>query len=249
MIFNINRKLNNMNTGMESFYHTRIGKINIAYSQRAIRVSIRVKSDCSVRLTIPRGTSKTEALKFLEEKQEWILRAQERVRKRNPIQIINVPYNTRSHTLQLNPERTDKITVSITFHTIDISYPVEMSIDNASLQKAIRTGIEEAWRIEAKSYLPLRTVELCNILGFKCGKVTVRNARTRWGSCSPNNNISLSIHLMKLPDKLIDYVIIHELCHTIHKNHGHKFHRLLTEKTAGAHPILRKELRKYSTCY
>ena len=52
---------------------------------------------------------------------------------------------------------------------------------------------------------------------------------------------------MKLPDELIDYVIIHELCHTIHKNHGPKFHQLLDRLTGGHHLELRRRLKTYST--
>ncbi|MFR4025115.1 MAG: M48 family metallopeptidase [Alistipes indistinctus] len=108
-------------------------------------------------------------------------------------------------------------------------------------------GIEQAWRTEAQADLPQRTARLAGQLGFRCGAVTVRNARTRWGSCSARDDISLSIHLMKLPDELIDYVIIHELCHTIHKNHGPKFHKLLDRLTGGHHLELRRRLKTYST--
>ena len=114
-------------------------------------------------------------------------------------------------------------------------------------QDAIRKGIEQAWRTEAQADLPQRTARLAGQLGFRCGAVTVRNARTRWGSCSARDDISLSIHLMKLPDELIDYVIIHELCHTIHKNHGPKFHKLLDRLTGGHHLELRRRLKTYST--
>lgn len=124
---------------------------------------------------------------------------------------------------------------------------MELRYEAAEVQDAIRKGIEQAWRTEAQADLPQRTARLAGQLGFRCGAVTVRNARTRWGSCSARDDISLSIHLMKLPDELIDYVIIHELCHTIHKNHGPKFHKLLDRLTGGHHLELRRRLKTYST--
>jgi predicted metal-dependent hydrolase len=59
--------------------------------------------------------------------------------------------------------------------------------------------------------------------GFSCNRVTVRRQKTRWGSCSPRNNISLNIKLVQLPAELMDYVILHELTHTRVHNHSRKF--------------------------
>ena len=94
--------------------------------------------------------------------------------------------------------------------------------------------------------LPELVEVLSRALHFPCGAVTVRNTRSRWGSCSVDNRISLSIQLMKLPDRLIDYVIIHELCHTRIKHHGPRFYELLDRLTGGHHEALRKELKGFS---
>lgn len=104
----------------------------------------------------------------------------------------------------------------------------------------------EALRLKAKSYLPARLEELSQITGLKYNKVTIRAARTKWGSCTGHNNISLSLYLMTLPKHLIDYVLLHELCHTVHHNHSPKFHALLDKILSGKEKILAKELRLYS---
>lgn len=70
-----------------------------------------------------------------------------------------------------------------------------------------------------KEIIISRVEALAEIYGFKYNKVTVRNQKTRWGSCSHKNNISLNVKLLKLPDELFDYVILHELMHTRVKNH------------------------------
>ena len=105
----------------------------------------------------------------------------------------------------------------------------------------------ERLRAEAKAYLPARTEELARLLGLRYGKVTIRATRSKWGSCTAQNNISLSLFLMTLPPHLRDYVIIHELCHTVHHNHSAAFHALVDKLLGGKEKALAKELRGYST--
>ncbi len=104
----------------------------------------------------------------------------------------------------------------------------------------------ERLRAEAKAYLPARTKELARLCGLRYGKVTIRAARSKWGSCTAQNNISLSLFLMTLPPHLRDYVIIHELCHTVHHNHSDKFHALVDRLLGGQEKALARELRGYS---
>ena len=85
---------------------------------------------------------------------------------------------------------------------------------------------------------------LADKFSFQYNKLSLKNIKSRWGSCSRKNNINLSIHLMRLPDHLIDYVILHELIHTVHHNHSAGFWNLLDDASGGA-KRLDKELRKY----
>ena len=232
---------------MSTYLHPVLGEITIHPSVRARRLSISVRPGGEVRLTIPRRMSRQEALHFLEEKQEWVLRARQRMAERYRPRVILPPYETRSHHLSLEPSDNDEIRIRVMAETVVVRYPAAWAPEEDRVQKAIHRGIEEAWRIEAKAYLPGRVAELARQNGFRCGNVTIRNTHTRWGSCSVNNDISLSLHLMKLPDPLIDYVILHELCHTRHKNHGSRFHALLDKVCEGGHLILRRQLKNYST--
>jgi predicted metal-dependent hydrolase len=103
-----------------------------------------------------------------------------------------------------------------------------LSIDKATTKKRI-TG---------------RLRELAQQYGFSYGKVSIRNQRTRWGSCSGNNNISLNIKLAALPPELYDYVILHELVHTRVHNHSRKFWREL-DKYVGNGKAKAKSLVEY----
>ncbi len=101
-------------------------------------------------------------------------------------------------------------------------------------------------REAASRRLKERVAELARHFGFSVQAVSVRAPRTRWGSCSQRNNISLNIQLMRLPDDLRDYVILHELVHTRIKNHSKVFWELLDQTAPGAKALDRR-LRQYHT--
>jgi len=78
-------------------------------------------------------------------------------------------------------------------------------------------------RVETRKKLIRRLNELSEQHGFSYNKVFMRNQKTRWGSCSAKNNISLNMKLVRLPDEMIEYVLLHELVHTRIKNHTNEF--------------------------
>lgn len=106
----------------------------------------------------------------------------------------------------------------------------------------------EELRRRAKAELPARVEELARRFGFRCGKVTIRAARTKWGSCTGRNDLSLSLYLMALPERLRDFVVLHELCHTVHHDHSPRFHALLDRCVGGREKELVRELRRYRPC-
>lgn len=108
-----------------------------------------------------------------------------------------------------------------------------------------RARIEELRRA-ARSDLPGRIARLSEATGLRYAKLTIRASRTKWGSCSGQNHISLSLFLMTLPEHLRDYVIIHELCHTVHHNHSLRFHALVDRLVGGREMELNRELRRFS---
>lgn len=104
----------------------------------------------------------------------------------------------------------------------------------------------EALRAQAREVLPARVAALAAEFGFRYGRITIRAARSKWGCCTSQNNLSLSLFLMTLPDHLRDFVLLHELCHTKHHNHSAAFHALLDRCLAGREKALRRELKQYS---
>jgi predicted metal-dependent hydrolase len=85
----------------------------------------------------------------------------------------------------------------------------------------------EGWRRKAKAELPPRLAELAARHGFSYNRVTIKHNATNWGSCSAKSNINLNLNIVRMPKVLQDYVLLHELCHLKHQDHGHAFHLLL----------------------
>ncbi len=99
----------------------------------------------------------------------------------------------------------------------------------------------------ARQLLTKRLYELAQKYDFQYNKVSIRSQKTRWGSCSSKNNISLNKKLLHLPNDLIDYILLHELVHTRVKNHSKDFWNELETVVPNARSI-DKQLREYQYC-
>ena len=104
---------------------------------------------------------------------------------------------------------------------------------------------EKALRIKAQSILPVQLSKLAELHGFTYSGVKISRSRSRWGSCSSKGSINLSFYLLLLPEHLIEYVLLHELCHTVQMNHSIAFWTLLDRCTQNKAKERRLELRKY----
>jgi len=97
-------------------------------------------------------------------------------------------------------------------------------------------------KADARERLTDRLYHLAKEHGFTCNSVSIREQKTRWGSCSYKNNISLNLKLVLLPEELIDYVMLHELVHTRIHNHSKQFWAEL-DRYAGNGKVMAKRLR------
>ena len=85
----------------------------------------------------------------------------------------------------------------------------------------------ESYRRQARKELPPRLAVLAERYDFLYNRVSIKHNATNWGSCSAKGNINLNLNIVRLPAALQDYVLLHELCHLRHQDHGHAFHLLL----------------------
>ncbi len=98
---------------------------------------------------------------------------------------------------------------------------------------------------QARTILEKRVPELNTLYGFAYKNITVRNQKTRWGSCSTKGNLNFNYKVAFLPQEMMDYVIVHELCHLSEFNHSKKFWNLVA-KVIPDHVDIRRSIKKMS---
>lgn len=198
-------------------------------------------------MVVPRFATFDMGYRFALENREWIASHLQQLDAALKSNVYNEerPFSTRYHTVRFSRCQTRCVQAVKADGGYEMRFPADTDFSSAQVQRQIRMFLTELLRHEAKTYLPDRVAKLAAAHGFSYNQLTVKNVHTRWGSCSAQNNINLNICLMTLPEYLSDFVILHELCHTVHKNHGPQFHALLGSLVGGNEKRLDKELNKY----
>lgn len=239
---------------------------------RTLRVSIHPAR--GIRVRVPFFVSYARAQAFVEEKAEQIARMMQRQRQRKAVSERQLGRGTEISTLgrsirfEYSPAgRPDGPKIFRGAGRYEIRYPAgwgERPAAGTPQGEALKECYLQALRKEAREQLLPRVERWAGFLNamtlrppagppaasagenpFRYNRVAFKNNRTNWGSCSARGNLNLNIHLAELPEELADFVIIHELCHLVHPNHGPQFHALVNAACGGREKELQKKLKGY----
>jgi predicted metal-dependent hydrolase len=228
-------------------------RLRFARHRRARRYVLRLRPDGVARVTIPRGGSNVEARKFAERNVSWLESQILRQASRPPIpqtwslgteilfrgervRLLPLVPHAAPSPLHLQAGRGEATPPPPFSHPIgevqveSFRIPQLCSVSLGSeilsvedLTGDLRPAVERHLRGLAAKELPPRVFELARLDGLSVQRVTVRNQRSRWGSCSRRGTISLNWRLIQTPPFVRDYILLHELAHLREMNHSRRF--------------------------
>jgi predicted metal-dependent hydrolase len=220
-----------------------IGAVYVYKRAGARNLRLTIRSDGSVRVTIPSWSPYVTGVNFARSRADWI-------RKHAVSQSTMLVHGQaigKSHRLSFVPMPSlTKPATRIRQNEVVVSYPATLTADHDLVQKVATTASLRALKVQASHLLPQRLAYLARRHGFSYKSVTIKNLKSRWGSCDQSKNITLNLFLMQLPWQLIDYVLLHELTHTKVMRHGPPFWAAMAAvepKTQN----LRREIKSYKT--
>ena len=219
-----------------------LGVVFVRRNARARRYLLRVENG-HVYATMPLRGSEREMLSFINENHDRLIQMIENTPER-PTLDESTELKTQTFSLRIICTSLENIYAALKEGVLHISCPMQTDFIDDRIQKILRKILENALRYEAKRVLPARVKSLADAHGFKYAKVKINNSRTHWGSCTGQKNINLSLSVMLLPEYLSDYILLHELCHTVEMNHSECFWLLMDKVTDGKTVFYRKEIKK-----
>jgi predicted metal-dependent hydrolase len=207
-------------------------------ASKSLRLSI--ASNGTVRVSIPLWAPYSAGLAFARSRHEWILAQRQPASLLKDGQAIGKAHHLifKADTVLKKPIGRLKALEAV------VSYPATLDINDPLVQKAARSVCIRALRSQAEALLPQRLAALASRHGFNYKSVSVKQLKSRWGSCDSHTNIVLNLFLMQVPWSGIDYVLLHELTHTRILQHGPKFWTAMEDVLPNAKQD-RKILRDY----
>jgi predicted metal-dependent hydrolase len=220
----------------DSYWEPEIGvPIAIRLSQRARRVRLRVDPvERNVELVLPRGVSPSKGLRFLATQREWIAARLKALPQPVPfvegaiVPVLGVPHRIRRESA-----------ASLQLVRI-VDGEIRVSGNPAYFERRVRDHLF----ITARDELAPRAARLAAQIGREVRRVSVRDTKSRWGSCSGDGNLSFCWRLIFVPEPVLDHVVAHEVAHLVEMNHGPRFWRLV-ESLAPGHSDARAWLKRH----
>lgn len=193
-------------------------EVSFAKRKGTKHIKLSIKTDGSLRVSVPYGVPQIVAEKFMISKLDWI-----RQHTKQPVILSHGDHIGKSHQLKFTTTSVDEIKTRVSKNTVVVTYPIGLEVTDSAVQAKAKSACERALKKQAETLLPQRVAYWSSEKSIPYTSLTVKKLKSRWGSCDNHKNIILNIYLMQLDWALIDYVILHELSHTHHPHHQKSF--------------------------
>lgn len=212
-------------------------------SPRARSVRLQICARRGLRLIVPRSFNPAKALQVLQQHRSWIEKTWLRVQpKLNGSEIEALPQQLELLAIDMIVPIVYKLNDS-KITRLEWCADKQLILHGKEPSKSIVKVILQRWLGKQAQHHLIQWLErLSQQTNLSYAKASVRSATTRWGSCSTKKNISLNSKLLFLPPALVEHVLLHELCHTVHLNHSRGFWDLVKSVDANCHRS-RKQLK------
>lgn len=181
-------------------------------------VSLIVTKEARLLVRAPLKLPVKDIERIVQEKIEWIKKSQKRV-----LEVVNQRKEVTYKNGEGIPYLGEMLTLKVDKGAGNIKLIDKILIVPLKYENVLKELLGNWYRHMAEIYLCKRLAELSSSISIPYGRCRITNARKRWGSCNSRNDIQLAWRLVMADKKAVDYVIIHELCHVVHKNHSKDF--------------------------
>ncbi|MTI66017.1 MAG: M48 family metallopeptidase [Firmicutes bacterium] len=201
--------------------------IDVIYRARKT-LEIQMKSSKNIRILSPKGLKKEKIIDIIENKKQWIIKKiheLEIIEKRLSKRIFQTGgiflYLGKEYKLELNfKENFDTIKIKLKNEKLNIyTYTTDENI--------LKDALKKWYKEKALKLITSRINEYIFKINRKARKIKVKEQKSRWGSCSSKGDLFFNYKIVMAPIEIIDYIVVHELCHLVHLNHSKKYWELV----------------------
>lgn len=200
--------------------HAELGLINLYKRKNSKHIKLSVSHDGHIQVSLPFWAPYKVGLDYAIAKKDWLLNLKAKLK---PTLITDGMSIGKAHRVDFSRGDTSNVKTRLKNGTVYITVPLEAEFEDTHVQIIARKACERALKKEAETLLLQRLKQLSAESQLTCNSLSFKKMKGRWGSCSSNKDIVLNIFLMQLTWELIDYVILHELVHTVHMSHDESF--------------------------
>lgn len=198
-------------------------EFEVIYSRRKT-IAIKIDSAGNIKVCAPQGTSRGTIAKTVSGKAAWIIKHLQKIQF-DQAQALPRKYTDGELFMYLGREYPLQLDIDQEYGLIEIILAEgRFLVKTPAGDKGIIKSSLEAWyRHVAAGYIKGRLDHYQSLLHVSPSRIAIRNQKTRWGSCSNKGSLNFNWRLMMAPAEVVDYVVVHELCHLVHPNHSKNF--------------------------